>query len=71
MPLIKITCDKCEEDIGTMQYSNYYVCEACGSAICIDCYNKGQKLCNKCEGSLKYHDGDSTAKFAWDNKIMF
>ena len=71
MPLIKNTCDKCEAEIGAMQYSNYYVCEACGSTICLNCYNKGQKVCHKCEGTLEYKDGDKTAKFANDNNLLF
>ena len=69
--LIKKTCNKCDADIGTMQYSNYYVCEECGISICLNCYNKGAKTCHKCDGPLKHNDGDKTAKFANDNSLLF
>ena len=69
--LIKKSCNKCEVEIGNMQFANYYVCENCGNSICVDCYSKGQKTCNKCKGHFKYHDGDKNAKFAIDNNITF
>ena len=70
--LVAITCTHCKQNLGTLQYSNYYECPSpgCGAQVCKSCRSAGLLACPTCKATLKFHDGDAAARWAAKNGIM-
>ena len=70
--LITCNCSRCNKSIGIVQYTDHYFCKNhFGDYICTDCYNLGNKNCNKCQEKLTFHNSDETKKYQIDNNLLF
>ena len=70
--LLLCKCIKCENSIGIVQYSDYYYCKIhYGEYYCINCFENGNKNCEKCQKSLKFHNSNETKKHQRDNNLLF
>ena len=63
------SCSKCGKEIGVVQYSDHYFCEwHSGEYVCVECYQKGQKTCEKCGSALIFHSASGTKR--WKTKAI-
>ena len=50
---------------------HYYCNNDYGVYVRVECYNAGQKKCEKCAAPLSYHNPDNTIKWQGEKNILF
>lgn len=69
--LIKGNCSKCKREIGVIQYTDHFFCKKdWGEYVCMDCYEKGQRTCIKCNSELHFHSAQDTIQLQDETNMM-
>lgn len=70
--LVNISCSKCSNSLGILQYTDHYYCKNHhNTRICRQCYHEGKTKCPECGENLSFHDAEVTKRWQKDNNILY